>query len=277
MVSVNIAAGSNTTEPIPGNGNVAANAVVITANPTLDAVVEADEEIQIQIDSHNGAGAFYTAGTPAQATGLIFNDDAVVTVAVNPTSVPEGNPAGPVQPNLVFTFSRTGGTGLPLVVTYTIGGSATNGTDYATIVTTVTIPAGFASAQVVVNPTEDLDVENDETVTLTPVAGAGYTIGAAPGDTATGTISNDDTGVSVTVAGSPAAEGNVAPGVAGSGTLTYTFSRGVQTSGNLSVNYSISGGTNPASAGDYTGGGNGVVVIPDGSVEHDPRHHAGCR
>ena len=61
-----------------------------------------------------------------------FNDDRlvplplpVITQAVSPGSVTEDGTA-----NLVYTFTRTGPTTSPLTVNYTVGGTATLGTDY---------------------------------------------------------------------------------------------------------------------------------------------------
>src|SRR5204862_6420105 len=45
-----------------------------------------------------------------------------------------------------FTFTRTGDASLDLTVNYTLGGTAQNGTDYQPSGTSVTIPAGAASA-----------------------------------------------------------------------------------------------------------------------------------
>ncbi len=78
-----------------------------------------------------------------------------------------------------FTVSRTGSTASALTVTLIISGTATNGTDYVTIATTVTIAVGSASAIVQVTPTDDTLLEGTESVVLTVAANAAYTIGAA--------------------------------------------------------------------------------------------------
>jgi MYXO-CTERM domain-containing protein len=90
-----------------------------------------------------------------------------------------------------FTFTRTGSdTSASLTVKFAVSGTATSGTDYASIGTSVTIPAGSASATKTVTPIEDTDVEGDETVLVTLVADAGYDIGAA--SSATVTIAEND-------------------------------------------------------------------------------------
>ncbi|WP_283160208.1 Calx-beta domain-containing protein, partial [Microcystis aeruginosa] len=111
-----------------------------------------------------------------------------ITLAVSPSSVTEDGTT-----NLVYTFTRTGVTTNSLTVNYTVEGTATNGTDYTLLPTSVTFEANSAIATVTVDPTADTIVESDETVILTLAAGTGYTIGTP--NAATGTINNDDTSV----------------------------------------------------------------------------------
>ncbi|MCU7242851.1 MAG: calcium-binding protein, partial [Microcystis aeruginosa WS75] len=82
-----------------------------------------------------------------------------VTLAVSPSSVTEDGTT-----NLVYTFTRSGVTTNPLTVNYTVGGTATNGTDYTSIPTTVIFESNSAIATVIVDPTADTTVESNETV-----------------------------------------------------------------------------------------------------------------
>jgi subtilase family serine protease len=77
-----------------------------------------------------------------------------------------------------------------LTVPFTIGGTAVAGTDYVPFDTSVTIPAGSASATVPVAPIDDMQIGPDETVVLSIVSSSGYTI-RSPGS-ATVTILSDD-------------------------------------------------------------------------------------
>jgi ELWxxDGT repeat protein len=113
-----------------------------------------------------------------------------VTLSVNQASVPEDGPA-----NLVFTFTRTGSASRPLVVTYSVGGTATEGTDYTGLPgtgasRTVTINAGNASASLTVDPATDAIEETSETVSLTLVESVRYLVGTT--GPVIGTLSNDD-------------------------------------------------------------------------------------
>ncbi|MBA4448488.1 calx-beta domain protein, partial [Cylindrospermopsis raciborskii CS-506_D] len=95
--------------------------------------VEPDEEFTVTLSNPTNA----TIAT-ATATGIIQNEDVAaplptITLAVSPTSVTEDG-----TPNLIYTFTRTGSTTNTLDVNYTIGGTATNGSDYTNIGTSVT-------------------------------------------------------------------------------------------------------------------------------------------
>ena len=111
-----------------------------------------------------------------------------ITLAVSPSSVTEDGTA-----NLVYTFTRSGSTTNPLTVNYSVAGTATNGTDYASIPTGVIFAANSATVTVIVDPTADTIVESNETVILTLATGTGYTVGTP--NAATGTITDDDTSV----------------------------------------------------------------------------------
>ncbi|BAG02680.1 Calx-beta domain-containing protein [Microcystis aeruginosa] len=162
-----------------------------------------------------------------------------ITLAVSPASVTEDGTT-----NLVYTFTRTGVTTDALTVNYTVSGTATNGTDYASIPTSVIFAANSATATVIVDPTADTTVESDETVILTLAAGTGYTIGTTT--PVTGTINNDDS-ASISINDVTVSEGN-------SGTtnavFTVTLSNPVDTS--VTLNYATANGTATTADNDYT-------------------------
>jgi Ca2+-binding RTX toxin-like protein len=207
----------------------------VTVNPTADTTVEVDETVALSL----AAGAAYTVGTATAVVGTITNDDLpVITLAVDPASVTEDGVA-----DLIYTFTRSGLTTNALTVNYTVGGTATNGTDYATIGTSVTFAAGSATATVTVNPTTDTTVEADETVALTLAAGAAYTVGTATA--VVGTITNDDLPVVTLAVAAPAAVAED-----GATNLAYTFTRTGPTTNALTVNVGFGGSANFGT--DYT-------------------------
>ena len=75
-----------------------------------------------------------------------------------------------------FRVSRTGSTAEPLIVFYTVGGTATAGTDYAGLPGSVRIPAGASSVTIPITPMNDARVEGTETVVLTLAARSTYRV-----------------------------------------------------------------------------------------------------
>ena len=136
--------------------------------------------------------ALSSAGVPSVASMLRIGaaaDAGLPSVTVAPL------PAGPAEAGPTaggFTVTRTGSTAASLAVSYAVSGSATGGTDYAALTGTVTIPAGAASAAVVVTPVDDALVDPNETVVLTLSGRPDYSVGAA--GSATVTIADNDAG-----------------------------------------------------------------------------------
>ncbi|MCB1630043.1 MAG: autotransporter outer membrane beta-barrel domain-containing protein, partial [Xanthomonadales bacterium] len=213
--AVNITTGGTATAGVDYTGNVAtvtipagATTATVTINPTVDGTVEPDETVTLTV----AAGTGYTVGSPSSATGTILNDDVPsATITVSPAAVAEDGAA-----NLIYTVTLNQAAFNPISVNYSVGGTATNGSDYAAIASPLLIPAGNTSGTITVNPTTDATIEADETVVLTLAAGTGYTVGVP--NSATGTILNDDL-PTLTINDVTASEGN--PGTT---SVTFTVS-----------------------------------------------------
>lgn len=107
-----------------------------------------------------------------------------------------------------FTVSRTGSTTNSLTVNFTVSGSAAAGVDYSGIGTSVTIPAGSASATIFVNVIDDTTYEGAETVIVSLSPHPSYMLGTG---SATVTISDNDaapTGPIVNVSPGGVAQGD---------------------------------------------------------------------
>jgi hypothetical protein len=150
--------------------------------------------------------------------------------------------------------TRTGPTTAALGVSYTVGGTATSGSDYTALSGTVTIPIGASTATISVAPIDDATIEADETVVVTVSANAAYSVGA-PGN-ATVTIQSDDV-PTVTIAATTATakESPLTNGV-------FTVTRTGPTTAALTVSYSVGGSA--TSSADYTALA-GTVTIPIGA------------
>jgi hypothetical protein len=256
-VGENSAAASDFTAdtPLAGTIQFAENESekTITIQVAGDAVFEPDEEFEIVLSGASSGTEIIKASQRATIT----NDDVAlptVTLAVSPAAVLENGTT-----NLVYTFTRTGDTSSALSVNYTVGGTATLGTDYTGIAATpatktVTFAVGASIATVTVDPTADTTVESNETVALTLATGTGYTIGTSAA--VVGTITNDDLQRLVIA---QTRDGSEAGGVA----AVFTLSRTGPHTAPLTVDYTLSGS---ATAGDdFSGTKTGTVAFVAGS------------
>jgi uncharacterized protein (DUF1800 family) len=77
----------------------------------------------------------------------------------------------------VFTFTRSGATSAPLTVGYTLGGTASAGTDFAPLGGTVTFPAGASAVTLNLAPLANAANTNNRTATLALTPQNSYGIG----------------------------------------------------------------------------------------------------
>lgn len=98
----------------------------------------------------------------------------LLTVAA---TTPNASENGPIPG--VFTIRRRGDLTKSLTVNIGLTPAAANGNDYVYVPGTVVVPAGAASADVVITPVNDGIPEPPETVVLSLLPGAGYVVGAA--------------------------------------------------------------------------------------------------
>ena len=119
----------------------------------------------------------------------------------NPSLIVTRSPASVVENSgspITYTFTLSAPNMSPTIVNFSVGGSAVFSTDYTVSGATsfmassgtITIPTGMTTAGFTITPSGDTDLEPDETVIITAIAGMGYDVGS-PGS-ATGTITNDD-------------------------------------------------------------------------------------
>src|SRR6185436_12749342 len=106
------------------------------------------------------AGCFLLS-TFASGFAQTNNTLPIVRIRAADSSASESGDAG------LFTVSRDGGgTNQDLKVYYHIGGSASNGQDYAAISNSVVIPAGAWQVGIAINPIDDNAMEPTESVEL---------------------------------------------------------------------------------------------------------------
>ena len=156
-----------------------------------DNLFEGDETLNLTLVNPTG-GANLGTQTTAVLT-IVDNELPSISVALTPTSVAEDG-----LTNLVYTFTRTGNLANALTFNFNVSGSATFNTDYSQTGATsfngtsgtLTFVAGSNTATLTIDPTADTVFEPDETVALTLVSSANYSI--ATTGAISGTITNDD-------------------------------------------------------------------------------------
>ncbi len=115
-------------------------------------------------------GSQSRAQTPDPTPASPTNEPFVMISATDPTAL-EGTSSG------AFTVIRNGDTNAALTVFLGIGGSASNGVDYAQTTNEVTIPAGYLAIDIAVQPIVDTVNRGNKTVVLTIETNASYQIG----------------------------------------------------------------------------------------------------
>jgi hypothetical protein len=239
----------------------------VTVTPIDDGLVEGAEGVVLLLSPDPA----YAVVTPGIASLTIADDDiSVVTVeATDPDATEAGLTAG------TFTIRRTGDTASALIVFLSRGGSASNGSDYASLGGSnfvVTIPAGEASASVTVSPFADNLVEGDETVVLTISASLAYVVGTP--SSATVVIGDDPAILTLSVSDPAAAEAGLDPGAfvitrSGGNLAAELTARFTLTGTALNSNdYSLLGGSKEIPAGQ-TAVAVDVLPLSDNNVEGD--------
>ncbi|WP_282159506.1 gliding motility-associated C-terminal domain-containing protein [Ulvibacterium marinum] len=165
-----------------------------TATLTLDVLddtdIEQPEIARIRMDNTSNTTLFPIDLTNDRVDITIQDDDlATATISATDADAAEATPATSTG-EFTIDLGVTNTSGSAITVNYTIGGSATNTTDYSTIATSVDVLNNQQTAIVTVTPVDDGLVEGLESVTLTLAGGTGYTIGTP--NTATVNITDND-------------------------------------------------------------------------------------
>ncbi len=210
--------------------------------PTDDAGIEVPEDATVTVAPN--AAYIVDATASAGTVTITDNDLATVSVSVLDDTLNEaGRGTGTV------VISRTGNLSQPLKVYYGLSGRALHGSDYVALPGEVTFAAGMASVPVFITPYDDGFGEVDETISFNlTVFDNAYTLG--PNYSGTLTIKDNADAPLVTVTANSSAEPS------NNGTFTFTAIGAV--TGNITVNYTLSG---TASAGSDYAAPSGTVTI----------------
>ncbi|MBL8757599.1 MAG: hypothetical protein JNK35_04115 [Phycisphaerae bacterium] len=235
-------------QPVSGTVTFAAGSAtaVVMITPIDDAAAEPTETVILAL----GWGLGYRISpTQSSATATITDNEPVVSVIASAPAAAEGGAVGR------FTVARTGPTSQALTVHYTLSGSATMSDDYAPIGGTVVIPAGAASAIIIITPIDDQATEPSETVVLTLAAQSHYAI-APVQSAATVTIADNEPTISIRASDAQGREVDGDP-------VRFIFTRTGPTTQSLTVFYTLGGQATPGL--DYAAP-SGSIVIPVGAL-----------
>ena len=213
---------------------------LLTFTPADDTAQETPEDVTVRV----AVNAAYVVSTIAAAASVTITDNDLATLnvtALDDTLNEAGRGTG------LVVISRTGSLSAPLTVYYGLSGSALHGTDYAALPGQVTFPAGVESVPVFLTPYDDDQGEAEESITFhLALYDNAYTLG--PNFTAVLNIKDNADPPLLTVTANSASE----PSTSG----TFTFTAFGNVSGNVAVNYSISG----------TASGGSDFTLPSGTV-----------
>ncbi|MGE8505324.1 MAG: Calx-beta domain-containing protein [Pseudomonas sp.] len=226
--------------------------VQITVRVAGDGHIELDETFSVELQARDGN----TELTVASAETCIDNDDMGFSITPLAADKAEGH-SGTTA--FTFTVTRAGDLGSAALVDWSLSGIA-NAADFAASSGTLSFAAGEASLTLTIQVNGDLQVEADETftVTLNNARLEDGTPQAVVDGTADGVIRNDDQGFSVNAEQTSISEGN-----SGSKTVIYTIVRSGDLTGSSTVDYQVTG-SNGGDAADTIGG------LPTGSLTFAP-------
>ena len=255
VVSGDATPGSDYTT-LSGTVTVLANATTATINVSVldENLLEDNETVTVTLTGISSGDADVSLGAIASDTVTIADDDAaLVTIAAT-----DANAAEPGD-NGQFTVSISNPSDTDTVVSYSVSGDATAGSDYTTLTGTVTILANATTAVLDVSVLNENLLEDNEsvTVTLTGITSgdANVSLGATVSDTVT--ITDDDSAVVTIEANDDSA---AEPG--NDGQFTVTLSNPSDT--DTVVSYSVSGDATPGS--DYSPLAGTVTILANATT-----------
>ena len=200
---------------------VSSGAVTITSGCAIDLILNRSEALTDFADPFWDSARSWTVVSSASCTGTfklgtVSADSTGKTAATNGTftlqhsatavnlvwtpappplptvtvsaSVASAAEAGPIAG--AFTFTRVNSNTSAITVAFTVSGTATSGSDYTFIGTSVVIPAGQNSASVAVTPLNDSILESSETIIVTLATDPTYIVGSP--SSATVTLASDE-------------------------------------------------------------------------------------
>ncbi len=128
---------------------------------TASRVVQACETYHLRLTIADGGDGIYDSGVFIEENSLISN-----VVQISASTVTADSTAWEGCSDAVVTFTLGATQPTDYIINYTLGGTASNGTDYAALPGSIIIPANTLSNSFTIVPTVDGIPEAQETVTI---------------------------------------------------------------------------------------------------------------
>ena len=247
------ATSGNDFTPLVGTVTVLAGQTSATIDLEVvdDGLLENSETVILTLLGTDDADVTVDLSPGANTASVTITDDDIATISVVANDAAAAEPGDDGQ----FTISISAASDQDTVVSYSVGGTAVGGDDFASLSGTVTILAGQTSAVVDVSVLDDTLLESSETVVLTLLGSddVDVTVDTAAGaNTASVLIADDDVAlVSISASDALAME----PSDDGQFTIEIETASSTDTV----VNYSIAG--TATSGTDFVSLGGSVTIL----------------
>ena len=213
-----------------------------------DSVPESSESIILQLVGGSG----YQVGSNGKIIfSILANDGPTASFVSASQHAGEGSGTRNVAVRVNGPWRLLSyGTPSDITLSYTVGGTATAGSDYTALSGTLTVPARRTTATIAVPLIDDSVQEGSETVVLTLTAGEGYAVGGSGTHRLT-IAANDGPTASFASVSQSASEG--------SGTHNVAVRLDPAPTADMTLSYTVDG---TATAGsDFTIAGSGTVTV----------------
>jgi Calx-beta domain-containing protein len=169
-----------------------------TVATTSDSIDESDETMSLSVLSVD-AGTLGDISDTGE--GTIVDDDGAPSLTIDDATTREGD-------NLVFPLTLSNSSSTATTVTFVLSPGTADASDYDPTAVQVTIPAGQVDGSVSIPTTDDTDREPAEDMTIAVGSVDSGALGDSS-DTATGTITDNDSGPNLKINNATIEEGGV--------------------------------------------------------------------
>lgn len=161
-----------------------AASVTKTVTPKQDTLMELPETVILTLEQNPE----YAVGEQSNAVVTLTSDEEVARIVS--VAAPDNRATEAGLTTSTFQFTRNGDTTAALAVRYSVTGTATGGSDYVPLGTSVVFQAGATQVTKTLTALQDSLAESDESVILTLLQNPNYAIAAT--NSATATIVSDE-------------------------------------------------------------------------------------